>query len=199
MSRYRHIKDRSEELSIVAQRIKKLRERNDESQIDLAKAINISKATLANYEQDKANLPLETAKKIAQHYKVSIDFICGLSEDMETSAGVLDTLCRYISLDVVTFSVGQSHKIPVVSINKDFFNYLNVLVKAGQLKEREVPDEVINAWCEKEAEKVKNSLRDEKADTVRYALLTSRYITSDKVLKLLEEAFEESVGDDTSL
>lgn len=200
MSRYRHVKGQSEELSIVAQRIKKLRERNGESQADLAGAINVSKATLANYEQDKANLPLEMAKKIAQHYKVSVDFICGLSENMETSAGVLDTLCHYIKLEVRPFSVCQSHKIPIVSINKDFFNYLNVSAKIRQLEEREVPNEVIEAWREKETEKVKNSLRDEKADNVEYAaLLTTRYITSDEVLSLLENAFERSIGDDTSL
>lgn len=197
----RHTKNTDENLGIVAQRIKKLRETADETQDKLAKAINVSKNMIANIEQSKSAPSLETAKNIAEHYGVSVDYICGLSEDMALPSSTLDTLCRYISIDMYDISTSQSHAIPVISIRKCFFEYLNVLIRAKQLKKDGVPDEVLDAWLEKEAEKAKNLLRIESTDnsTVEYALLTNRYIALDDVQRLLERSFNESSGDDKPL
>lgn len=197
----RHTKNTDENLGIVAQRIKKLRETADETQDKLAKAINVSKNMIANIEQSKSAPSLETAKNIALHYKVSVDFICGLSEDMAVPSSTLDTLCQYISLDTTRMTVSQLHTIPVISIRKCFFEYLNVLIRAKQLKKNGVPDEVLDAWLEKEAEKAKNLLRYENTNnsTERYALLSNRYITLPEVQELLERAYNESSGEDTPL
>lgn len=195
----RHSEIKGEELSEVVKRIKKLRERDNETQEELAIAIGCTKAAISNIEQGKSNPSLETVKKIALHYKVSIDFICGLYDDMTIPSNVLDSLLRYISLEIRPIRFSQAHQIPVISINKGLFDYLNVLVRAKQLLNKGVPDDVINGWLEKEADKAKNFLRDEKGGTVEYALLTKRYIASDKVLSLLENVFDESVGDDGPL
>lgn len=197
----RHTKNTDENLGIVAQRIKKLRETADETQDKLAKAINVSKNMIANIEQDKSAPSLETAKNIALHYKVSVDYICGLSEDMAVSSSTLDTLCRYISLDTRCMTLAQSHTIPFIFIRKCFFEYLRVLNRAEQLKKDGVPDEVIDAWLEKETEKAKNLLRIENTNdsTVKYALLSNRCITSPEVQELLERAYNESLGEDTPL
>lgn len=197
----RHTKNTDENLGIVAQRIKKLREAADETQDKLAKAINVSKNMIANIEQSKSAPSLETAKNIALHYKVSVDFICGLSEDMAVPSSTLDTLCRYISIDMRRMSTSQPHTIPVISIRKCFFDYLDALITAEKLKNKDVPDEVIDAWLEKETEKTKNLLRIESTDNsiVKYALLTNRYIALDDVQKLLERSFNESSGDDKPL
>lgn len=188
---YRHSKSKSEELSEYAMRIKRLREEHNESQEELANAIYCTKFTIANIEQGKSSPSLETVKKIAQHYNVSTDFICGLSDNVTISTNVLETLCRYISLEIRRMSMSQSHEIPFISISKNFFDYLDALAKSEQFK-KNVPDEVINAWLEKEAEKAKISLRGEKNDTVRYALLCDRYISSDEVMALLEKTYRES-------
>ncbi len=86
--------------------------------------------------------------------------------------------------------MSQSHEIPFISINKAFFDYLNVLLMAKQLKKKDVPDEVINAWLGKEAETAKNFLRDEKGDTVSFALLSDCDLASDEVMNLLENNFK---------
>lgn len=195
---YRDYRSKDTELSEVAKRIKELRKRDNETQEELAKAVHCQKATISNIEQSKSAPSLETIKAIAIHYKVTVDYICGLSEDMTILSNLLDCLCRHISLEKESFSMSKSYKIPVISINKGFFDYLKVLARAQQFQEEKIPDELINAWIEKEAEKAKNALRSE-TGTVKYALLTTRLIASDKVLALLEKTFDESIGDDTAL
>lgn len=195
---YRDSKSKDENLGEIPKRIKKLRQINDETQSELATAINTTKSTIANIEQGKSDPSLETAKNIALHYKVSVDYICGLSADMAIPSSTLDTLCRYISLDTPIRTVSQSHTIPVISVRKCFLEYLKVLNRAEQLKKGGVPDEVLDAWLEKETEKAKDLLRNENPN-IKYALLTTRYITSDDVLALLERAYNESSGEDTPL
>ena len=199
MSGYRHFEKKDEELSIFSKRIKKLRETHDETQKELAAAISFTKTTIANIEQGKSDPSLEVTTAIAKHYKVSVDYICGLSDDIWGSSAALDTLCRYISLDTENQAMLQTHEIPVISISKGLFDYLNVLVKAGRLKKEGVPDEVIDAWCEKEAEKAKNALRYKKDNSVKYALLSKRQISSDEILALIEKTYRECDGDDGTL
>ncbi len=189
---YRHSTSKSEELTVYAKRIKKLREDHNETQEEFGKVIKCSKNVIANIEQGKSDPTLETAIAIACNYKVSVDYICGLTEDMTISSTILDTLCRYISLETKTMRMVQSHEIPVISISKSFFDYLKDLVTADQLKKKDVPDEVINAWLKSEAEKVKASLRDEKGGTVKFALLSNRDISSDEVMELIERTYKES-------
>ena len=104
---YRHFERKSEEMSVVSLRIKTLRERNNETQKQLAEAINLSATNIANIEQDKTALSLNIAKDIAKHYKVSVDYICGLSDDIWGSSATLDTLCHYVSLDTDTITLSQ--------------------------------------------------------------------------------------------
>lgn len=199
---YRHFESTEEYPSETSMRIKRLREVNNETQQELATAIGVNKFTIANVEQGKSALPLETAKNIALHYGVSVDYICGLSEDMAIPSTSLDALCRYVSLDILPMRMGETltHEIPIIVIRKCLFDYLNVLVKAEQLEKKGVPGEVVDAWREKEGEKAKDLLRcKDNAETVKYALLSSRYISSDDVLELLEKAYDESLGDDGPL
>lgn len=195
---YRHVEVSGEEVSEIVKRLKGLRERDNETQDELAKAIGCTKSAISNIEQGKSAPSLKTVKMIALHYNVSIDFICGLSEDMTIPSNVLDSLCRHISLEMRSFTVSETQTIPIISISKGLFDYLNASVKAEQFKET-VPDEFIEAWIEKEKEKAKNSLRTQKNDTVKFALLSKRYITSDKVLSLLKKAFDKSEGNDGPL
>ncbi len=192
---YRDVKSKDESFSEVVKRIKKLREVNNESQEELAKAVNTTKYTIANIEQGKTNLALETAMLIARHYNVSIDYICGMGNDMTVPNNVLDTLCRYIMISAHTTHMKQAHKIPFISINKSLFDYLNVLDRAAQFKKDNVDDELISAWLEKEREKTLNFFqRESKEPFVEYALLSQRDIASDEVMELIENTYRESTG-----
>ncbi len=193
---YRDVKSKDESFSEVVKRIKKLRELNNESQEELAKAVNMTKYTIANIEQGKTNLSLETAMLIAGHYHVSVDYICGMGNDMTVANDVLDTLCRYVMISTRTMHMRQAHKVPFLSINKSLFDYLNVLDKAEQFKKDNVADELISAWLEKEKEKTLHLFQRESKDSfVEYALLSQRDIASDEVMELLENTYRDSSGD----
>lgn len=62
------------------QRLKKLRKENGEKQETLAKIIGVSPMTISGYET-KGNEPkFEILIKIADHYKVTTDYLIGRSE-----------------------------------------------------------------------------------------------------------------------
>ena len=63
-------------------RLRDLREDHDWTQTQLAEKLNMHKTTYTNYEQGKRDLPLEVAIKIARFYKVSLDYLAGLTDKL---------------------------------------------------------------------------------------------------------------------
>ena len=113
---------------------------------------------------------------------------------MTVHQNILETLCRHISIKTENRHLTQSHKIPVILISKCLFDYLNSLNDAEQFKKK-VPKNVVDAWIEQETKKALDSLQNTALDTVKYALLSERDITSDEVMALLEKAYNESAGE----
>ena len=64
----------------IGKKIKELRDEQDLSQEELAKALNISRSTLANYEVSASQVPNDLIPLIAKHFGVTIDFLFGLKE-----------------------------------------------------------------------------------------------------------------------
>ena len=62
-------------------RLKALREDNDLKQKELAEYLNIRQNTYSQYENGQRQLPIDVLIKLAKYYKVSTDYILGLSED----------------------------------------------------------------------------------------------------------------------
>ena len=56
--------------------IKKLRVLKGKTQQEVAKAINITQFTLSNYENEITEPNIETLKKIANYFDVSLDYLC---------------------------------------------------------------------------------------------------------------------------
>ncbi len=67
------------------ERIRHLREDNDLSQTQLAKQLNISQATYSRYESGYLDIPSEVLIKLSKFYKVSVDYILGLTDDPKPS------------------------------------------------------------------------------------------------------------------
>lgn len=59
-------------------RLRDLREDHDLTQTQLALQLNMHKTTYTNYEQGKRDLPLSIAIKLAEFYKVSLDYLAGI-------------------------------------------------------------------------------------------------------------------------
>lgn len=62
-------------------RLKDLREDNDYLQKDIAKILGISQQYYSQYELGRYTMPIELLIKLAKEYKVSLDYLVGLTND----------------------------------------------------------------------------------------------------------------------
>lgn len=62
-------------------RLKELRKESGERQSDLADFLSVSKTTVCQWETNKQEPDLKTLVKIADHYKISTDFLLGRKSD----------------------------------------------------------------------------------------------------------------------
>lgn len=58
-------------------KIKELRQQLNKTQEEIAKILNISQSNYSKYERNEIEPDIETLKKIADYFDVSLDFLCG--------------------------------------------------------------------------------------------------------------------------
>ncbi len=63
------------------QRIRDLREDADLTQAEIAQIIHMHKTTYVRYESGEREIPLNIAILLAKFYKVSLDYLAGLTND----------------------------------------------------------------------------------------------------------------------
>ena len=90
--------------NIIGERMAALRKGANESQEDLAKVLQCSRGTVANYEVGKRTPDVGTLVRIAQHYNTTVDYLVGNSDSVSKEAE-LKTVCDYLGVtdDVVIF------------------------------------------------------------------------------------------------
>lgn len=66
---------------MIYKRIRDLREDRDLTQKDLAKCLNCSQQVYSNYELGQRDIPTDILIKLSAFYKVSVDYILGISEN----------------------------------------------------------------------------------------------------------------------
>ena len=64
-------------------RIKDLREDHDLSQKEIAEAMGLYTTTYARYERGEQEIPLFIAVALAKYYKVSLDYLAGLTDEQK--------------------------------------------------------------------------------------------------------------------
>ena len=62
-------------------RVRDLREDADKTQADIAKMLNMQTTVYQRYERGERELPLWAAIKLADYYKVSLDYLVGREDD----------------------------------------------------------------------------------------------------------------------
>lgn len=67
------------------ERLKKLRENNNELQSDLAEEVGVGVSMVSTWENGINYPKVEKLIDIAEYYKVSIDYLLGLTEDKNTN------------------------------------------------------------------------------------------------------------------
>lgn len=68
-------------MGTLGQRIKKLREDKDMSQVELGKLVNVGNTTISQWESGKRSPDIETVKKLANIFGVSSDYLLGRTND----------------------------------------------------------------------------------------------------------------------
>ena len=63
----------------IVMRLRDLREDSDLTQQAVADFLNIKQSTYSQYENEKRQIPIEALIKLAGFYKVSTDYILGIS------------------------------------------------------------------------------------------------------------------------
>ena len=96
--------------NIIGERMAALRKGANESQEDLAKVLQCSRGTVANYEVGKRTPDVGTLVRIAQHYNTTVDYLVGNSDSVSKEAE-LKAVCDYLGVtdDVVIFLKGVVH------------------------------------------------------------------------------------------
>ena len=86
------------ELQIFADRLKELRSELNLTQSQFVEDLDITASALSAYEKNLKNPSISVAKRIAEKYHVSIDWLCGLSEhqkpdnEFQTYGDIISTL-----------------------------------------------------------------------------------------------------------
>ena len=62
-------------------RIRNMREDRDLSQREIAALLKVGQKTYSDYELGKTRIPLESVIALAEFYQVSMDYICGLTDE----------------------------------------------------------------------------------------------------------------------
>ena len=60
-------------------RIRDMREDNDLTQKDISEVLNVARRTYSGYENGTRNIPVQSVVKLAIYYKVSVDYLLGLT------------------------------------------------------------------------------------------------------------------------
>lgn len=66
---------------MIYQRIRDLREDKDKNQEEIAEMLKISKTQYGRYERSECDIPFEITIKLAEYYRVSLDYIAGRTND----------------------------------------------------------------------------------------------------------------------
>ena len=62
---------------LIYRRVRDLREDHDKTQRDIAQYLNMQVTVYQRYERGERELPLWAAIKLADYYKVSLDYLVG--------------------------------------------------------------------------------------------------------------------------
>ena len=77
-------------MSDFATRLRELRKSNNVSQQKLSKYLNFGYTAIANYESGRNQPSLDTVKKIAQYFDVTVDYLIGASDYPRSEKDITD-------------------------------------------------------------------------------------------------------------
>lgn len=99
-------------------RLKEIREERNLTQKEIAKTLEVDRSTYAGWETGKDTIPLRRLNKLSDYYKISVDYMTGLS-DVTSSYRVIDLDAKVIGQNLKDFRKERN------LVQKDIFLFLN--------------------------------------------------------------------------
>lgn len=98
------------------ERLKKARNDNHLTQVQLAKRLSIDRVTLTNYESDVRFPPIETLIKISKELHVTMEYLLDLPSGQETVdvSGLAPNEIEMIRMMVYMFRASREEKLKIV-------------------------------------------------------------------------------------
>lgn len=124
----------------LGEKIKSLREKNNETQAKLARKIGVEQNSISKAECGKNCLSIPNLIKLCEHYNVTLDYLC---RDIKSTT-VIDNLDKVISIKYSNISFEENYSYPQIEIEKEYFKYLFQTAKVIQIKD--IPEEIKNNW-----------------------------------------------------
>lgn len=143
----------SESFRSVADRVYNLIKRQKQTQAEVARETGVSKAAISNVVST-GNISLPTAIALSRHFKVSLDYLCGLSDYESQIIAALDLLSTQIKLSKEKTESGQSFFS--AKISKPISGYLAALTQDSE----EIPKYVIEFYQESERKALTTAIAD---------------------------------------
>lgn len=158
--------------STLSTRIKELRTSMGLTQKEFGELINVSTVSVSSYETEAKSPSLDMVINIARKCNVSIDWLCGLSQNKSLNneySTYYDVLKAFVQLcstkyddgskNLVTASiVNSSDNIHFIVRNDYIFNsfFQNWLKMYNLLQENVINNDIYNQWLEGQLSEYKN-------------------------------------------
>lgn len=153
---------------ILSERIKELRTIKGLTQKEFAESINVSTVSVSSYETGVKTPSLDMITCIAQKYSISIDWLCGLNDNM-VSDNNITTYRDLLKLFIALLDTRYENKptVPIINIidtdnasviitlneDKNFQNFFSKWCDIFKLYcEKTIDEDLYKMWIEKQLE-----------------------------------------------
>lgn len=147
------------ELQIFSERLKELRISLGLTQAQFVEELGITASALSAYEKNLKNPSISVAKRIAEKYGVSIDWLCGLSDNKTLSDDMIWTYSDIINLCSKT---SDPTKAANAIMNKFVDRLEQFIAESKQMeslkKDGLIDQELYELWLEKTLRKYKQPI-----------------------------------------
>lgn len=121
-------------------RIRELRTQRGLTQADLAKLLNVSSRTVGFYESEERDPDTTTLKKLADYFKVSIDYLLGRSDEKNNIGTSMPVIPEHFTDPDAAREYVYKHKIfgangfrPELMSDEKILEFANALLEQMEL------------------------------------------------------------------
>lgn len=142
------------ELQIFSDRLKELRNEKGLTQAQFVDGLGITASALSAYEKNLKNPSISVAKRIAEKYNVSIDWLCGLCDEKEQNMSNIKTYSDIIKIWISIERPLSALENVVKSFEIKMHTFLDEARHMEKLKKDGlIDDELYTLWIEKSLKK----------------------------------------------